>query len=277
MVNISSLRPLLDREDVILGLDAYGVIYNDDGPFDAIKGVFHYCDQHQIPLYMITNNATQSITDISNKMHAFGLPVAPEQVISSGCGCYMIDDIQSMLFEQRVFVYGFESSKFYAFQAQAEVVSDPEEADVMVLAASLGTMNHHWYKRVHDVLRDRPTLPVICINPDHYIRNQSGFKPVMGFYAHQMAQQLNANHWVWMGKPYPLFSVLVRHVLHGQGLDPSNLVFCDDNPMNVQQLMDDLTCTGVLISDTGIAQKFPEFHHPGMFQLANCRVWIFAI
>ena len=257
---------------MILGLDAYGVIYNDDGVFDAVKDVFKYCDERHIPLFMITNNATQSITDISNKMHAFGVPIAPEKVISSGCGCYMLPDVKAVLFEKKAFVFGFESSQFYAREAHAEVVHAPEDADVIVFAASLGAQNHHWYKRVHDVLLKDPSMPVVCINPDHYIKNMAGYKTVMGFYAHQMAHQLNAKDWIWMGKPYPVFSTLVRNVLEQQGFNASDLVFCDDNPMNVQQLSTDLNCSGVVITDTGIAGKFPAFKHPKLHQLSFCSI-----
>ena len=34
---IRSLQPLLEHENVILGLDAYGVMYNGQSVFDTIK------------------------------------------------------------------------------------------------------------------------------------------------------------------------------------------------------------------------------------------------
>ena len=49
----------------------------------------------------------------------------------------MLDDIRDVLSHKKVFVYGFSSSQFYVEMADGIPVSQPEDADVIVFAASL--------------------------------------------------------------------------------------------------------------------------------------------
>ncbi len=273
MVTIQSLCERL-RPTSILGLDAYGVIYNSSGPFKAIYSVFDHCATHGIDIYMITNNSNQSIAEISKKMDEFGLHIPIERIVSSGLACHWLPDVKHHLAHQRVFVYGKQSSRSYVNMANATIVESPHEADTIVLAASLDQHNHYVYKAVHDALRKRPTMPVVCINADHYVMNTTGLTPVMGFYAHQMAKQLGHTHWIWAAKPSPRFSDMLHAILMAHGRDPSQLVFCDDNPNNVRQIAEDLNCTGIVISETGIANHVP-IQQPmpdHIVSLAQCRV-----
>ena len=257
MVSIDSLCHQLQSPNAILGLDAYGVIYNDDGVIDTIYSVFDYCHRHGIDIYMMTNNANQSISDIAIKMDRFGLPIPRSHIISSACACYELPDIHAMLANHSVYVYGRQSSHAYIESAGGRIVAHPDNADVVVLSASLNTNNHRTYRMVHEALQARPQCPVLCLNPDFFVMNRHGLKRVMGFYAHQMARQLGRQDWIWAGKPYPMFSEVVRRILSRHGHDPSHLVFCDDNPNNVRQMVNDLDCTGVIISQTGIANHTP--------------------
>ena len=54
---------------------------------------------------------------LSNKLHEFDITIAPEYVISSGCGCYELPDIRSRLEGKKVFVYGYPGSKYYPDRA----------------------------------------------------------------------------------------------------------------------------------------------------------------
>ena len=241
MVKIDSLRALLDDlKQPVLGLDAYGVIYNNYGPFDEIYGVFEYCNQQQIPIVMMTNNATQNRTIIGKKMQGFGLPLSEERIVSSGCGFTEISQLRRMVDGEHVFVYGYDSSVQYVVEAGGVLVDDPMSAEVIVMSASVGSQNHRVYRDVFLALKANPNVPVICVNPDRYVRNHNGFLSVMGFYAEQMQRQLDRSDFIWMGKPYPIFSELVRQRLHVLGFDQHQLVFCDDNPQNVHQMTQDL-------------------------------------
>ena len=75
-------------------------------------------------------------------------------------------------------------------------------------------------------------------------------------------------------KPSLHATELIKFVLNNHGLDPKNLVFCDDNPFNVKQLVQDLNCKGCIITDTGIFKKFKNFHclDSKVFKLSSCKL-----
>ena len=145
---IDSIAPLLAAQPaLVLGLDAYGVIYNNHGPFDEIYGVFEYCKE-QIPIVMMTNNATQNIRIIEDKTAAFGLPIPANHIISSGCGLIELPMLRRHLDGQSAFVYGYPSSVQYAVDAGGNRhIDQPHLADVIVMAACW-VSNHHVYRDV---------------------------------------------------------------------------------------------------------------------------------
>jgi ribonucleotide monophosphatase NagD (HAD superfamily) len=275
MGTITSLLPLLESvKNPVLGLDAYGVIYNNKGFFDSMPAVFDYCKANSIPIMMLTNNATQSINIIYNKMKQFNLPVPKDHIVSSGCGLYDLPDLTPIVKNRSVFVYGYDSSKQYVIDAGGTCVDSPHHADVIVMAASVGSKNHSVYRQVFLALNDNPNCPVICINPDHYVYNSDGFMRVMGFYAHTMAKQLNRNDFIWMGKPFNTFSDLVKRRLNQLNYNPSQLIFCDDNPINIHRLTHDLGCQGVVITGTGIFNKVPidDETLQSLTKLSKCKI-----
>jgi len=275
MVQLNSLKPLLESiENPVLGLDAYGVIYNDKGFFDTLPQVFDYCKQHAIPIMMLTNNATQSVDIIFNKMKQFKLDLPKKNIVSSGCGLYDLVHLKSIVKNKNIYVYGYDSSKQYVIDAGGFCVDYPNKADVIVMAASVGSKNHITYRQVFLTLKNKPHLPVICVNPDFYVYNSNGFLPVMGFYAHQMANQLDRDDFIWMGKPFKSFSELVKTRLKQLNYTSSKLVFCDDNPLNVRQLTKDIGCKGVVITQTGIFNKVSVDHDSlsDLYKLLKCKI-----
>ena len=97
MDTITHLQPLLKEPGRVLGLDAYGVMYNGQKLFKTIIPLIEFCNTHHIPFYIITNNATQSPNNISTKMQEMGVTIHPNHVISSGCGCYEIPAIKNKI------------------------------------------------------------------------------------------------------------------------------------------------------------------------------------
>ncbi|MEK9727546.1 MAG: hypothetical protein VW397_05520 [Candidatus Margulisiibacteriota bacterium] len=275
MVKINSLiQRLTQKSNPVLGLDAYGVIYNDTGVFEDIPAVFNYCRDQGIPIVMMTNNATQSIPIIQQKMALANLHLDQSHIISSGCGLHDLPELKALINQQSTFVYGYDSSRQYAIDGGARIVAHPNAADVIVMAASVGSQNHHVYRSVYLSLKHRPECHVICINPDHYVSYRNGFMTVMGYYANQLAHQLQRPDFIWMGKPYPLFSDLTKHRFEQLGYDPTQLVFCDDNPHNVLKIHQDLNCDGVVITQTGIFTKVPPLKNGAgsLFQIPKCKI-----
>ena len=76
-------------------------IYNDRGIFDTIPAVFDYCHQQGIPIVMMTNNATQSIDVIYNKMASKSNFTKPN-IISSGCGLIDLPNLNAKVKNKRV-------------------------------------------------------------------------------------------------------------------------------------------------------------------------------
>ena len=81
-----------------------------------------------------------------------------------------------------MFVYGYESSQQYVIDAGAVCTDDPANAEVIVMAASLLAKIILLIAMFFSTAT-KSTTPVICINPDHYVRYANGFLSVMGFYA----------------------------------------------------------------------------------------------
>ena len=96
----------------------------------------------------------------------------------------------------------------------------------------------------------------------------------MGFYAQQMAAQLNRSDFIWMGKPSSLFSDLTRARFNSLGFDPKQLVFCDDNPFNVVRVSTDLACEGVVVTTTGVFSKYQFIQDvpDQVVQISKCKI-----
>ena len=90
-------------------------------------GVFDHCKREHIPIVMMTNNATQNIAIIEQKMADFGLPIAADHIVSSGCGLIELPDLRACMDGKRAFVYGYPSSIQYAIDAGATVVDEPKK------------------------------------------------------------------------------------------------------------------------------------------------------
>jgi HAD superfamily hydrolase (TIGR01450 family) len=259
MDTITHLEPLLNEPGRVLGLDAYGVLYNGNQLFHTIIPLIDYCNQSHIPVYIMTNNATQSVLDIYTRMTALGIDIKQDHIISSGCGCYILPELLNQIKGRKVFVYGYPTSVDYALKAGGILTDTPTNAEVIIMAASTGSSNHLVYQAVFQAIKKNMDIPVICINPDHYILYKHMYMPVMGFYAHQMALQLGRKI-QWMGKPHANFSTLISSILKQHGHQPKSLLFCDDNPWNVHQMVQDLDCKGCVITDTGVFHRYKQHY-----------------
>ena len=252
---MTNLAKLLEQPNAVCGLDAYGVIYNNSGFISSSRSVVEFCNTHNIPVFLFTNNTTQTPTEIATNCKQAGYNIPADRVISSGCGCYMLPTIKQQLENATVYVYGYPSSRFYPETAGATITNNIIDADTVVFAASLNHQNHHTYRLIAKQLDQGQPLRGFCINPDHYVQHKQQLYPVMGYYARQLEVQCNTQ-WTWIGKPFSIYSELVSQTIINAGYNPKNLVFCDDNPINVQQLVQDLNCTGVVITNTGVFYRY---------------------
>ena len=74
---------LLERYEVIL-LDAYGVLLDKQGALPGASALIARLNREQRPYYLLTNSASHLPEIFSAELHAIGLPVPQEHIITSG-------------------------------------------------------------------------------------------------------------------------------------------------------------------------------------------------
>jgi ribonucleotide monophosphatase NagD (HAD superfamily) len=190
-------------------------------------------------------------------------------IISSGLGLSLNAAFADQMRNRSVFVVGPATSGDYIARCPgARQASHPDQANMIVLAASSGDDFDLHLDWVTTAVKRRPDLPVICINPDHYVQTRDVRYPVIGYFADQLARQTGvAIH--WMGKPHAAFSPVVATVLQQHHITPSQTVFLDDNYRNVLQLQSDLSLAGVLVWKTGLGYSLSadDLRHPPVNQV----------
>lgn len=241
-----------DHTPRLILADASGVLYTDD---DQLSGVGHTIQQlsAKVPVWVATNNTSHSIPEIVNHLISRGIHIPASQIISSGLGLSVSPQLRPLISGKSVYTYGCSTSSWYVNIAGGHSVDHPDDAAVIVLASSTGASTKTAMAMIHQSLTTNPR-PVICVNPDHYVQTGSGLYPVIGYYAAQLAQSLSIEL-LWMGKPFPSFSEVVRHFLTEAGiaLGP-DIWFFDDNPQNVAQMTQDLGISGATVMDTGLCK-----------------------
>jgi ribonucleotide monophosphatase NagD (HAD superfamily) len=250
-------------------LDVSGVLYSDaSGCFpEAVTACQQMHEQGQI--FLVTNNTCESPQQISSKLQKMGIDIPVSHVISSGLGLHLDVETSQRLSGKSVFWVGnIEACLAYLDGVDCQIVTELDQADVMVIASSHGPESGRYFDFLEDYLIKRP-IPVICCNPDHFVRGEAEtLFPVAGFYAHCLWEALESVHpnypFYWIGKPHSNFSGVVRQVLESKDVVvDSKVCFFDDNSQNISTLTHDLTCQGCWIYDTGIGFKQDALHESG--------------
>jgi len=234
--------------------DASGVLYTDSNDIhhryaDGITRTIRTITD-SIPMWIGTNNTTESPMQIANRLLQYGIDVPESSIVSSGMGLRYLERFRRQIDSKPVFTMGYSGSLWYAEWAGGVSVDHPDSAEAIVLAASTGDRSMATIDLIAESLRRRPR-PVICINPDRYVQSTGGRYPVMGYYAEILESRGVPVDWV--GKPESNFSEIVAHSFHSVAIEMTPSVwFFDDNPRNVAQLTTDLNISGALIMDTGL-------------------------
>jgi HAD superfamily hydrolase (TIGR01459 family) len=248
----TALNQLVEKYDTFL-LDASGVIYSDYGPFegtvDTIKKM-----QENGTVFVVTNNSFQYLDNISSKLKEKDIHIPPHHIISSGLGLSLSKEIHDIVANKIIYVYGSENSHLYVQDAGAkDITPDITQADVVVMTASYKGCNENQVEELKKEKLNRPTLPIVCCNPDKVVLSKRGIKPVVGHYA-QIIEELTGSNIHWVGKPFENFSGVVKQILdrHHPSFNPETTCFFDDNIENVMRLKRDLSISGCWVKGTGI-------------------------
>ena len=253
---MNHLQDIIDRSNAFL-LDASGVIYCDYVPILGVQKTIRTM-QKKGPVYLVTNNSYQDPITISKQLSTLDICIEPNAIISSGHGLEHDKEIKSLITNKQIFVFGSRTSHDYVYKAGCKnIVAIPEESNFIVLTSSYKDHTNDLLKPLTKFLLKNPQIPIICCNPDKTVMTQNGLKPVIGFFAKQLEDELGASL-NWIGKPYANFSNVVKKYLEKDKLSLSkSTCFFDDNIENVKSLQTDLGISGCLVKETGISKYIP--------------------
>lgn len=256
----TSIESLLKEKKIhCLLVDATGVLYSDVGPIPGIQDVITEC-QKTMPVFVVTNNSNNYVDDISRRLIKQGILIEEDHIISSGFGLSLNKEIYQVIEGKKVFVFGKEKSFPYVKKAAPSViVSDPDQADVIVFTSSLKVGNESLKERVIQAVKSNPNIIMVCSNPDRFVRGISGEKIYVCGQTAEDVMMATRQHIMWVGKPLQNFSFVVQKFLKEKGIAVNqNTLFIDDNPHNVIRLQDDLGVTGCCATGTGIYSFLKE-------------------
>ena len=235
-------------------LDASGVLYNEKGVIPQAVATVRRM-QARGAVFVVTNNSCHSPAVISAALAHDGYQLPADHIFSSGYGLSEDPDIAASLRGKTVFFVGYEDSKVYMQSTGYAGFASLAQADVIVISSSIGAAAEEMVVRVKAALVHRPR-PVICCNPDHYVRGLGqDLIPVAGYYAAQIEAAGFPVHWI--GKPLENYSQMIARRLKARGVNlDAGVCFFDDNPVNVMNMQMHLGISGCWIRETGIGFAF---------------------
>lgn len=260
MHHYETLNDLLDHHTFTLFLiDASGVIYNDDGLIDGIQKSIQKL-QAIGKVMMVTNNASQYPTIISQSLKDKGIIIDHTDIISSGHGLRHDSDIYSLIQGKTIYLYGQEPSVQYILDCKCTMTRTIEQADAIIFTSSYRDpkKNTTEYNNIMLFCMANPEIPIVCCNPDRYVRGPNNRRlKVIGYFAEAMENELKKPI-LWIGKPHQNFSAMLdRHLKHRfpTTYRPENTIFFDDLLPNIQAMQRDIHIHGCLITATGLSSK----------------------
>ncbi|MCP4049257.1 MAG: hypothetical protein GY730_00935 [bacterium] len=237
-------------------LDACGVLYNDGGFFpgvsESVSRLLKYGE-----VFVVTNNTTNNIDQIEEKLLQNGVEIDKNNIISSGIGLKEDPHINSLVKNKAVYHFGRNGAEYYLTKAGSKkIVSDLYEAEVLVMSSNLVNNTVEEIEIIKEKISSRPDIPVICCNPDQYILSCTGSKkPVIGYYAGILSQKVR-NPFYWIGKPHKNFSEVVGRILENRNIELDKRVcFFDDNLENIINMKSCLGISGCCVTETGLSYE----------------------
>lgn len=205
----ATLAELVARYEAVL-FDAYGVLVDASGALPSAPRAITRLRQQQVPLLVVTNDASRSPQRAADRLARLGMPVTPEHIMSSGM---LIGPalIERGLERARVTVVGTGDSAAYVTDIGATVVppSIAAPADALVVADEggqdlLGMMDDVLSMVLRACEQGRPPV-LLLANPDLVYPSGAG---TFGFTAGSLAGMLERALQLLLGAAAPRFEVL---------------------------------------------------------------------
>ncbi len=198
-------------------IDGDGVLYRGNTPMPGLADFFAFLRQQSMPFTLVTNNATKTQRDFSDKLARFGVKISPAKVITSSTAT--AEYLQSQYpAGTQLFVLG--RGVRHAVQAAGFVLADSEVAAVVV-----GMDFDINYKKLHTAT----TLITggarfIGTNPDRSFPFEGGIAPGNGAILAALEAATGVAPFV-IGKPYP---PMFRSALAHMGVDAAHAAIIGD-------------------------------------------------
>ncbi len=131
-----AVAELIDRYSVFL-LDVYGVIMRGCAALPGAPELIAELDRRGKRYYVMTNDASALPSTRAKRLQAFGLPVGPDRIITSGAllgGYFEANNLSG----SRCFVLGPEDSSRYVELAGGRVVPPSDDFDAIVIGDQSG-------------------------------------------------------------------------------------------------------------------------------------------
>ena len=239
----------------IVLVDAAGVLYLDTEAIPGAGAAIRYLKENGVRVFCVTNNTCQHPSLITQMLAKKDVLFKEDEIISSGFGLQMDEEVHSLVSGKKIFVYGKDTSFFYIEAAGGHRVDRIEEAEAVVLTSTVDERHDIRFTMLRQSLAEHPR-PVICSNPDRLVATPNGLDTVIGHDAAIL--EADGIPVYWMGKPYPEFCHVVRKYLQKKGLVLGQAdIFFDDNYHNVAMMAGTLGINGCLVHKTGISAGIP--------------------
>lgn len=216
-----AVAELIDRYSVFL-LDAYGVIMRGSAALPGAPELIAELDRRGKPYFVLTNDASALPSTRAKRLQAFGLPVGPDRIITSGAllgGYFEANNLSG----SRCVVLGPEDSSRYVELAGGHVVPPSDDFDAIVIGDQSGfpfleTVNAVMSALFQKVDR-REDVHLILPNPDLiYPKGEQGYGVASASVALVLEAALELRYpdrpdlrFVRLGKPHPaIFAEALR-------------------------------------------------------------------
>jgi len=221
-IPITSLDQILDRYEAVF-LDAYGVLVHDTGPIPGAAQLIDRLESDGRPYFVLTNDASRSPAECSERYGRFGVSIPTTRIISSGS---LIGEhfVENGLRSPRAIVLGGPSARTYVASLGARIVTPSPEAEFDVIIPC-GMKGYDFLDQLDDTLsalfraldNDR-AVHLLLPNPDViYPRGTRAFGFTAGGIALMLESALEVRspghgpRFVSLGKPgAPIFEAAIE-------------------------------------------------------------------
>lgn len=207
--NLSSIRAF--------AVDGDGVLYRGDAPLPGLVDFFAFLAQKNIPVTLVTNNATQTRQSFSDKLARFGVQLPPENIVTASIATAEYLKTQ---FAPGTPMFVIGEGARHAIEAAGFALA---EQDVAAVVVGMDTTLTYATLRTATVLIHRGAA-FIGTNPDVSFPFEGGLAPGNGAILAALETATGVKPFI-VGKPYPPMFVQALKIM---GTDAAHTAMVGD-------------------------------------------------